>query len=131
MFYKREEDNMPRTQERTTLLSRDTSSAVRYFCFGNLSEFYRRYRGELSMSRATFFRVLQGEYATEENVNLVELLAVRLKITDKKGGSSYLIKSQLTSQFVDIADKVLRKASIQALDELREFLKENRGVFLA
>ncbi|MCK5609885.1 hypothetical protein KAR91_48885 [Candidatus Pacearchaeota archaeon] len=122
---------MSRQHERTTLLSQDTAAAIRYYCFGNQGEFFERYRTELGMSRSTFYRVMQGEYATMENVNEVELLAKRLGVTDKKGGSLFLAKARLTTQLVQVSDQVVASASIKALESLREFLKENRGALLA
>ena len=122
---------MPRNPERTTLLSRDTASAIRYFCFNNPAEFYERFKNDLGMSRATFYRVMQGEYATPENVQYIELLAKRLKLTDKGGGSSYLVKGRLTSKFVELAQVVVSRGTIKSVEDLRVFLKENKGVLLS
>ena len=122
---------MPRRTDRTTLLSRDTAAALRYFCFGNQSEFYDRFKTDLGMSRATFYRVMQGEYATDENVQYVELLAKRLKLTDRGGGSSYLVKARLTARLVELCSVVTRRGTVKAIEDIREFLKENKAVLLS
>lgn len=122
---------MPRKLERTTLLSRDTAQAIRYFSFNNCSEFYVRYHTELGMSRATFFRLLQGEYATIENARSIELLAQRLGLSDKKGGSSYLVKSRIVTQFVQIVEQVITRSTVESLNALQEFLGEHKGIMIS
>lgn len=122
---------MSRNATRTDLLSRDTAGAIRYFCFGNVGEFYKRFKNELGMSRSTFYRILQGEFATPENIKYVELLAVRLKVADKGGGSLYLVKSRLAAKHVELSKKVLSRLSPESISNLRKFLEEHRGVLLS
>ena len=122
---------MPRNTERTTLLSRDTAAAIRYFCFGNTGEFYKRFKNDLGMSRATFYRIMQGEYATPENVSWIGHLAKRLKLTDKGGGSSYLVKVRLMTKLVELSDAVASKSTVKTVDDLRAYLKLNRGILLS
>lgn len=122
---------MSRPCERTTLLSRDTVAAIRYFCFGNIGEFFERFKIDIGMSRSTFYRVMQGEYATSENVQYIELLATRLKLTDKGGGSSYLVRGRLTVKLVRICKTVIAKCDIKSIDNLRAYIKEYGSILLS
>lgn len=119
---------MGRGCERSTLLSRDVAAAIRHYCFNNLSQFYGRYAYELGVSRSSFFRIMQGEYATSGNVTAVEELARRLGLAEAGGGSQYLVRSRVTSRLVRLVDRVLSEPTVANLDELRKFITTNRGV---
>lgn len=50
----------------TRTMSRDTSAAVKTYCYNNLREFYARHVAQYDISYQTFLRITSGEKVTEE-----------------------------------------------------------------
>jgi len=113
-------------------LSMDLAGALRYFCFYNLSEFYRRYGDELEMSRATFFRVVQGDYSSGDKVDRVTALCEKLGLMDTSGaGSSFLVKQNMITDLVKYAKSICDNPSIYNLTNLKKFIDEKGHRILA
>jgi hypothetical protein len=108
-------------------LSRDIAIAIKHFCFNNLTEFFRRYEQELPMSRATFHRIIQGEYTVPEKIKEVESVAKRLGlVVGNEGGTEWLIQKTLVNKLIDLCTELTNNPSITNLGELKTFLDKYR-----
>lgn len=106
-------------------------AAIKDYCFGALSEFYRRFHTLLPMSRATFFRVINSENTGMENVLSVEILARKLGLADRGGGSSYTVKKQCQKELVECVENFLADSSDINRDKLRRTVIEYKPILLS
>ena len=126
---------MARNQIRTGLLSRDIAGAIKYFSYNNITEFWRRHKTELFMSRVTFHRAIIGENVYEENADIIENLAIRLGIADKQGGSIYLVKNRIIPILLKLIDQMIvcdhdSDELIVLFAKLRVFMRDSRTALL-
>ena len=122
---------MSRPILRDTTISRDVISAIKNYSFNNLSEFYRRFKSMLHISRATFFRVMSTESTTMENVINIESLARRLNLMDKGGGSSYGAKRELTIDLVNAVKDFLKDSSDLNRDRLKRYIVQYEPLLIS
>ena len=105
-------------------------AAIRDHCFGNLSAFYKRFSTLLPMSRATFFRVINSENTSMENVMSVEMLARKIGLADRGGGSSYVVKKQCTREFIECVEDFLADSSDNNREKMRRTIIEYKPLLL-
>ena len=111
----------------TEILSRDVAIAIRHYCFNNITEFYRRYEEEIPMSKATFHRVLQGEYTASEKVKDIVSLSKKLGLVlNDKEGCEWLVKKNLVDELVRMCVALTTNPSIHNLGMLKDFLSKYR-----
>jgi hypothetical protein len=120
-------------QSNLTLLSRDIAEAVKHHCFNNVTAFYKRHHHKLPFSKMTFYRILNGEYASVENVECLEKLCVDIGIGDKTGGSTYLVKARTYPILENLIDKLINPeielAEIaKVIQEIKVFMRDHRKI---
>jgi len=115
----------PRLDEKKDFMSRDLVALVRYFCFSNISEFYRRYSEELGVSRATFFRMIQGGAVAREKVAKVSEVCSRLGLLENEDECDWVAKKKLTIELVKRTKILCENPSINNLGNLKEHVDKH------
>lgn len=110
------------------MLSKDVINGIRYYCFNNLSEFYRRFKDEIPMCRSGFFNILASDTGSRVHIQALETLAKRLNIMDKDGGSSLMVKERAVYDLIKLVSRHVRRPTVTTLQELQEFLSDYRVI---
>lgn len=120
------------TSSNVDILSRDVAIALKHYCFNNITEFFRRYENELNMSKATFHRIVQGEYTSVDKINEVVILAKKLGLVlDDKEGCEWLVKKNLMGELIKKCVTLTNNPSIHNLGEVKTFIDKYRLAVLS
>jgi len=121
---------MSRTFSRNAVLSRDTAEAIKIHCWGNVSEFYRRYTLQLDMSQATFYRTLSGEYSSDDTVGkivaIVELNRIGFKDEETQQENVWNTKKIYIKEMFRVIDAIVANPSLDNLSTLKIFAEKYR-----
>lgn len=118
---------LTRAMTRQTLISRDLVEGIRYYCFSNFTEFYRRHEKELNMSYTTFSRALRGLDITDDTLQSIEELAVDLGLYNSKtGGSDYIAYKVVRREFCKKIDAVIKSFSCRTWEALVQYYIEHK-----
>jgi hypothetical protein len=77
-------------------LTLDDISAIKQYCFGNLTEFWTRYEEPLAMARTTFYKIMQGNYVSEEYIDRIARVMAALAIHRESGLKGKLVAELVT-----------------------------------
>jgi hypothetical protein len=114
--------------QKYNILSQDVSIAIKRYCWDNLGEFYRRYKIELNVSQATFYRAISGDYSTDKTINAIMKVVDDFKIGyDQKTENSWEIKKIFVKGLLEACDTFLENASIQNMNHLKMYVENHRG----
>ncbi len=115
----------------TETLSFDTITSLKHFCYGNISEFYRRHGDHFDMSRATFSRIMGGSASDAKNIDQINQLCYTLGISDpdtKKMSLSY--RTTLSRRLIMVCEVIIADPSLKNLKNLIDFLKSHKETML-
>lgn len=143
---------MSRPQTRFDFIPLDVVNDIKEHCWGSLSAFYKKYKDELDMSLPTFYRVIEGGYCTQANVqqvmNLVEhnkirsrktevleeeirklkeeLSNERFKIASDRLNNQYYSKMKIIKELFSLVETYCNNATSENLQLLKEFMSKYR-----
>lgn len=112
------------------IISLDMRVAIKYACYGNLAELYRRHKADLDMSRATWSLAMRGGAVSEVNRDSIVNLANNLDLFVGEN-CSWLDKMNAITEFVDLVELFLKKSDILTLQKIRKFLRKNKTFLIS
>lgn len=114
--------------KRNSILPRDIEGFIKQHCWDNIGEFYRRYKEQLGISQATFYRCLSGDYSSEDTVDAIMRVVRDNKIGfNEQETSAWELKSIYVKELIRFVDAILDNPSLNNLSELRIFTDKHRG----
>ncbi len=106
---------------RNSLVSLDNLRALKDHCWDNISGFYKKYKEELDMSQATFYRAVQGHYSSPEVVNKIEDIIRRYNIDLLDAPKDpWEVKKIYVKELTDMVDMYINTPTTSNLLRLRE-----------
>jgi len=113
--------------EDTDWVSKDVISAIKYYCFNNLTEFYRRFENLLpDMSKSNFHRIFQGEGTSREKVKSIHKIASKLEILSPSDNSNRHPKQNIVNDLLTLIDNLIENPSMENFGRIKLFLKHKR-----
>ena len=109
-------------------LSRDTAAAIKYYCFENLRVFHSRFTDELRMTKANFYRIINGGKTGPNNIRKIEELSLALGIIrqDGTGASETLVQKKLIRGILELTDTLFQNPGMDNLGKLKAFIDKYR-----
>lgn len=114
--------------KRNSILPRDITGFIKLHCWDNISEFYRRYKEQLGVSQATFYRALSGDYSSEDTIDAIMRVVRDNKIgLNEQETSAWEIKKIYVREMFRLIDILLDNPSLTNLSEIRIFSDKHRS----
>lgn len=114
------------------LLSQAVIFGIKRFCFNNVTEFHKRYKNALEVSKPTLYRLLSGAPGTAANVRSVESLAFKLGIINEDGHQvDNNLKVHTIRAFIEVVDEHLAEPSVETLNRIQVYLNKNKAIMLS
>ena len=115
------------------VLDRDLVHALRHFCFNNFTEFYIRYKFELRMSKATFFRIMNGEMTSVEKIRSLKIIMKKMGVVKdvKTQGCEWLVQKNLVVELIRYVDAILEMPTLTNLANLKDFINKYKLMMIA
>ena len=66
---------MARYLMRTEMISQDLAAAIKFYCYDNLTEFWRRNLQDTNLSSGRFLQIIRGMPASARELELISLIA--------------------------------------------------------